>query len=140
MAPPVETLRSITGIMRRFVHPEIVRYLAWVDGAPAGAAGSTYSGRRARASLALRTVPAFRRRGAQAARGRRRLARSTRGVPIWRLRRRSPAASRSGRSSASAFRCSTRARYWCVRDADETAGLKCKTRPTLTWCRSDSAP
>jgi len=66
MAPPVETLRSITGIMRRFVHPEIVRYLAWVDGAPAGAAGSTIAG-GVLGIFGTATVPAFRRRGAQAA-------------------------------------------------------------------------
>jgi GNAT superfamily N-acetyltransferase len=66
LTPPPETLRTITDIMRRFVHPGIVRYLAWVDGAPAGAASSTIDG-GVLGIFGTATIPAYRRRGAQAA-------------------------------------------------------------------------
>ena len=66
MTPPPETLRTITDIMRRFVHPDIVRYVAWVDGRPAGAASSALEG-GVLGIFGTATVPAYRRRGVQAA-------------------------------------------------------------------------
>jgi len=61
-----ETLRAIGDIMRRFVHHDITRYLAWVDHAPAGAAGSTIID-GVLGIFGTATLPAYRRRGAQAA-------------------------------------------------------------------------
>jgi GNAT superfamily N-acetyltransferase len=66
ITPPAETTRALTDIMRRFVHPDIVRYVAWVDGAPAGAASSTIEG-GVLGIFGTATAPAYRRRGAQAA-------------------------------------------------------------------------
>jgi len=65
-APMPETMKTISGIMRSFVHPEIVRYLAFVDGTPAAAASSTIT-ERVLGIFGTATVPAYRRRGAQAA-------------------------------------------------------------------------
>ena len=65
-APSPESMRTISSIMRSFIHPDIVRYLAWVDGAPAGAAGSIITG-GVLGIFGTSTVPAYRRRGAQAA-------------------------------------------------------------------------
>lgn len=66
VAPTPDAMRTIGAIMRAFVHPDIVRYLAWVDGAPAGAASSIISG-GVLGIFGTATVPAYRRRGAQAA-------------------------------------------------------------------------
>jgi hypothetical protein len=66
-APPSpDTVKAIGAIMRRFVHHDIVRYLAWVDGVPAGAAGSTIID-GVLGIFGTATLPAYRRRGAQAA-------------------------------------------------------------------------
>ena len=64
--PAPESMKTISGIMRSFIHPDIVRYLAWVDGTPAGAAGSIISD-GVLGIFGTSTVPAYRRRGAQAA-------------------------------------------------------------------------
>ena len=64
--PAPESMKTISGIMRSFIHPDIVRYLAWVDGTPAGAAGSIGSD-GVLGIFGTSTVPAYRRRGAQAA-------------------------------------------------------------------------
>jgi ribosomal protein S18 acetylase RimI-like enzyme len=64
--PSPDTVQVIGEIMRRFVHPDIVRYLAWVDGAPAGAAGSTIID-GVLGIFGTATLPAYRRRGAQTA-------------------------------------------------------------------------
>jgi Acetyltransferase (GNAT) family len=61
-----DTQRAIGEIMRRFVHHDITRYLAWVDDAPAGAAGSTIID-GVLGIFGTATLPAYRRRGAQAA-------------------------------------------------------------------------
>ena len=61
-----ETLQVVGTIMRRFVHHDITRYLAWVDDAPAGAAGSTIID-GVLGIFGTATLPAYRRRGAQAA-------------------------------------------------------------------------
>ena len=66
IVPTAETMKTVSGIMRSFVHPDIVRYLAWVDGAPAAAASSTITG-GVLGIFGTSTVPAYRRRGAQAA-------------------------------------------------------------------------
>lgn len=65
-APAPETVQAIGDIMRRFVHHDITRYLAWVNGAPAGAAGSTIID-GVLGIFGTATLPAYRRRGAQAA-------------------------------------------------------------------------
>jgi len=66
-APAPETVRAIGDVMRRFsIHPDIIRYLAWVDDMPAGAAGSIITG-GVLEIFGTATVPAYRRRGAQAA-------------------------------------------------------------------------
>ena len=66
IVPTADTMKTVSGIMRSFVHPDIVRYLAWVDGAPAAAASSTITG-GVLGIFGTSTVPAYRRRGAQAA-------------------------------------------------------------------------
>ena len=65
-APAPETVQAIGDIMRRFVHHDITRYLAWVNGAPAGAASSTIID-GVLGIFGTATLPAYRRRGAQAA-------------------------------------------------------------------------
>jgi len=65
-SPAPSTVQAIGDVMRRFVHPDIVRYLAWIDGEPAGAAGSIIVG-RVLGIFGTATLPAYRRRGAQAA-------------------------------------------------------------------------
>jgi hypothetical protein len=65
-APSIETIKAIGDIMRRFVHPDIVRYVAWLDDRPAGAAGSIIAD-GVLGIFGTATLPAFRRRGAQAA-------------------------------------------------------------------------
>jgi len=64
--PAPETVQTISSIMRSFIHPDIVRYLAWVDGTPAGAATSIISG-GVLGIFGTSTLPSYRRRGAQAA-------------------------------------------------------------------------
>ena len=61
-----DTLLAIRAIMRRFVHHDITRYLAWVDDAPAGAAGSTIID-GVLGIFGTATLPAYRRRGVQTA-------------------------------------------------------------------------
>jgi GNAT acetyltransferase-like protein len=65
-APAPETMETVSAIMRSFVHPDIVRYLAWMDGAAVGAASSFISG-GVLGIFGTSTVPAWRRRGVQAA-------------------------------------------------------------------------
>lgn len=64
--PSPDTVHVIGEIMRRFVHHDIVRYLARIDGVPAGAAGSTIID-GVLGIFGTATLPAYRRRGAQAA-------------------------------------------------------------------------
>lgn len=52
------------GVMRCFVQPEITRYLARVEGSPAGG-GAMWVGHRVAGIFGTATLPAFRRRGVQ---------------------------------------------------------------------------
>ena len=64
--PPRDAVAAIGDVMRQFFHPEIVRYVAYVDGHAAGAALSFLrDGVLGIAGTATR--PAFRRRGLQSA-------------------------------------------------------------------------
>jgi hypothetical protein len=65
-APTPETMHTIGAIMRAFIHPDIVRYLAWVDNTPAAAASSIITG-GVLGIFGTSTLPSYRRRGAQAA-------------------------------------------------------------------------
>jgi GNAT acetyltransferase-like protein len=64
--PSPETMHTIGTIMRSFIHPDIVRYLAWVDNTPAAAASSIITG-GVLGIFGTTTLPSYRRRGAQAA-------------------------------------------------------------------------
>jgi len=65
-APAPETMQTVGSIMRSFIHPDIVRYLAWVDNTPAAAASSIITG-GVLGIFGTSTLPSYRRRGAQAA-------------------------------------------------------------------------
>jgi hypothetical protein len=65
-APTPETMQTIGAIMRSFIHPDIVRYLAWVDNTPVAAASSIIAG-GVLGIFGTSTLPSYRRRGAQAA-------------------------------------------------------------------------
>ena len=64
--PPADVLESIGTIARQWVHPDLRRYLAWVDGEPAGAGGSVIIN-GVLAIFGTATRPSYRRRGALAA-------------------------------------------------------------------------
>jgi GNAT superfamily N-acetyltransferase len=64
--PPRDAVGAIGDVMRQFFHPEIVRYLAWVNGEPAGAALS-FTRDGVLGIFGTATLPAFRRRGLQQA-------------------------------------------------------------------------
>jgi len=65
-APGPEAITALTGIMRQFIHPDIVRYLVRIDGEPAGAAASVITG-GVLGIFGTATRPAYRRRGVQRA-------------------------------------------------------------------------
>ncbi len=60
------TTEQMMEMMAQFQHPSIRRYLAWVDGKPAGG-GSSWIHDRVLGVAGTSTLPAFRRRGVQAA-------------------------------------------------------------------------
>jgi hypothetical protein len=63
---PADAVAVIGDTMRRFVHPDLVRYLAWVDGEPAaGASSAVFNG--VMFVFGTATRPRFRRRGLQTA-------------------------------------------------------------------------
>jgi len=62
--PSMETIATVGGIMRQFIHPDITRYLAWIDGEPASAAVSALSN-GVLGIFGTATRPAYRRRGLQ---------------------------------------------------------------------------
>ncbi len=64
LAPDV--VESLVGIMRQFIHPDIVRYLVRIDGEPAGAAASVITN-GVLGIFGTATRPAYRRRGVQRA-------------------------------------------------------------------------
>jgi GNAT superfamily N-acetyltransferase len=57
---------ALKQIMRQFAHPAIRRYLAWIDGQPAGG-GAAYVHDGVLGIFGTATLPRFRRRGVQAA-------------------------------------------------------------------------
>ena len=59
-------LEQILEMMSQFQHPQIRRYIAWVDGKPAGG-GSSWIHDRVLGIAGTSTLPAFRRRGVQTA-------------------------------------------------------------------------
>jgi len=63
---PRDAVDAVGDVMRYFFHPEIVRYLAYVDGQPASAALS-FARDRVLGIFGTATLPAFRRRGLQSA-------------------------------------------------------------------------
>jgi hypothetical protein len=65
-ALPTDVMTSLRRIMRAFVHRDIVRYLAWVDGEPAGAASSLIA-KGVLGIFGTATRPVYRRRGVHAA-------------------------------------------------------------------------
>lgn len=64
--PPRDAVAAIGDVMRQFFHPEIVRYLAYVDGRPASA-GLSFLRDGVLGIAGTATRPAFRRRGLQSA-------------------------------------------------------------------------
>ena len=64
LAPDV--VESLVGIMRQFIHPDIVRYLVRIDGEPAGAAASVMTG-GVLGIFGTATRPVYRGRGVQRA-------------------------------------------------------------------------
>ena len=64
VAPDV--VESLVGIMRQFIHPDIVRYLVRIDGEPAGAAASVITG-GVLGIFGTATRPLYRGRGVQRA-------------------------------------------------------------------------
>jgi ribosomal protein S18 acetylase RimI-like enzyme len=64
--PSRDTAAAIAEVMRQFLHPEVVRYVAWVDGQPA-AAGLSLVNDRVLGIFGTATLPQFRRRGLQGA-------------------------------------------------------------------------
>jgi len=65
-APPADVVESLRTIMRQWVHPDVRRYLVWVDGEPAGAGASVIT-KGVLGIFGTATRPAYRRRGALAA-------------------------------------------------------------------------
>jgi GNAT superfamily N-acetyltransferase len=63
---PADTVMAIGDVMRQFIHPDVVRYVAWVDGA-AAAGGLSFVSDRVLGVFGTATLPRFRRRGLQAA-------------------------------------------------------------------------
>jgi len=63
---PRDTTTTIAGVMRLFLHPELVRYVAWVDG-HAAAAGVSFVSDGVLGIFGTATLPRFRRRGLQSA-------------------------------------------------------------------------
>jgi ribosomal protein S18 acetylase RimI-like enzyme len=61
-----DTVRAIGDVMRQFVHSEVVRYVARVDGTPA-AAGLSFLRAGVLGIFGTATIPEFRRRGLQRA-------------------------------------------------------------------------
>ena len=66
MTPPSDAAAAIAGIMRQFLLPGLIRYVAWVDGQPA-AAGVGLVSDRVLGIFGTATLPRFRRRGLQGA-------------------------------------------------------------------------
>jgi len=64
LAPDV--IEHLVGVMRQFIHPDIVRYMVRIDGEPAGAAASVISN-GVLGIFGTATRPAYRRRGVQRA-------------------------------------------------------------------------
>ena len=64
--PAPDMVESLVGIMRQFIHPDIVRYLVRIDGEPAGAAASVITN-GVLGIFGTATRPAYRRRGVQRA-------------------------------------------------------------------------
>jgi ribosomal protein S18 acetylase RimI-like enzyme len=60
------TIEQMIGMMSQFGHPKIDRYLAWVDGEPAGG-GAAWAHEGVVGIFGTATLPRFRRRGVQAA-------------------------------------------------------------------------
>jgi ribosomal protein S18 acetylase RimI-like enzyme len=65
-APAPDVLETVGRAMRQFIHPDIVRYLVWIDGEPAGAAASVITN-GVLGIFGTGTRPAYRRRGVQSA-------------------------------------------------------------------------
>lgn len=64
--PSRDTAAAIGEVMRQFLHPDVVRYVAWVDGQPAaGGLGLVID--RVLGIFGTATLPHFRRRGLQGA-------------------------------------------------------------------------
>ena len=63
---PSDAVRAIGEVMRQFFHPEIVRYVAHVNG-QSGAAGLSFVSNGVLGIFGTATLPAFRRRGLQGA-------------------------------------------------------------------------
>jgi ribosomal protein S18 acetylase RimI-like enzyme len=63
---PSDAVRAIGEVMRQFFHPEIVRYVAHVNG-QSGAAGLSFVSNGVLGIFGTATLPAFRRRGLQRA-------------------------------------------------------------------------
>ena len=61
-----DVFESLVGIMRQFIHPDIVRYLVRIDGEPAGAAASAITG-GVLGIFGTATRPLYRGRGVQRA-------------------------------------------------------------------------
>jgi GNAT superfamily N-acetyltransferase len=64
--PPNDAVTAIGDVMRQFFHPDIVRYVAHVDG-QSGAAGLSFVSNGVLGIFGTATLPAFRRRGLQGA-------------------------------------------------------------------------
>jgi GNAT superfamily N-acetyltransferase len=64
--PEPDVVALVGGMMRQFIHPDIVRYLVRIDGEPAGAAASVITN-GVLGIFGTATRPAFRRRGVQSA-------------------------------------------------------------------------
>lgn len=63
---PSDTVIAIADVMRQFVHPDVVRYVAWVDG-QAAAASLSFVSDRVLGIFGTTTLPHFRRKGLQGA-------------------------------------------------------------------------
>jgi hypothetical protein len=66
MEPAPDVVALVGGMMRQFIHPDIVRYLVRIDGEPAGAAASVITN-GVLGIFGTATLPAYRRRGVQSA-------------------------------------------------------------------------
>jgi GNAT superfamily N-acetyltransferase len=64
--PAPDVVETIAGVMRQFIHPDIVRYLVRIDGEPAGGAASVITN-GVLGIFGTATRPAYRRRGVQSA-------------------------------------------------------------------------